>query len=47
MTIARALSRGGKLFGDAGCDTPRLDALVLLAAAAGRDKPWLFALDGE
>jgi release factor glutamine methyltransferase len=43
MTIARALRRGEEVFRAAGCDTPRLDALVLLAADIRRDKAFLFA----
>ncbi|MDR1625624.1 MAG: peptide chain release factor N(5)-glutamine methyltransferase [Spirochaetia bacterium] len=43
MTIARALRRGEDLFRAAGCETPRLDALVLLAAGIRRDKAFVFA----
>ncbi|MDR1179208.1 MAG: peptide chain release factor N(5)-glutamine methyltransferase [Spirochaetales bacterium] len=43
MTIARALCRGEEAFRAAGCDTPRLDACVLLAAQIQRDKAFLFA----
>jgi release factor glutamine methyltransferase len=43
MTIARALRRGEEVLRAAGCDTPRLDALLLLAAAIHKDKAFLFA----
>jgi release factor glutamine methyltransferase len=43
MTIARALGRGEELFRAAGCDTPRLDALVLLAADIKKDKVFLYS----
>jgi release factor glutamine methyltransferase len=43
MTIAQALSRGEKVFRAAGCDTPRLDALVLLAADLKKDKIFVFS----
>jgi release factor glutamine methyltransferase len=43
MTIARALRRGEDLFRAAGFDTPRLDALVLLAGDIRRDKSFVFA----
>jgi release factor glutamine methyltransferase len=43
MTIAEALNRGTETFRAAGCDSPRLDALLLLAAGTGRDKPALYA----
>jgi release factor glutamine methyltransferase len=43
MTIARALRRGEEVFRAAGCDTPRLDAIVLLAADIRRDKAFVFA----
>jgi release factor glutamine methyltransferase len=43
MTIARALCRGEEVFRAAGCDTPRLDALVLLAADIKKDKVFLYS----
>ena len=43
MTIDCALLRGEEDFRAAGCDTPRLDALVLLAANMKKDKAFLFA----
>ncbi|MDR3200389.1 MAG: peptide chain release factor N(5)-glutamine methyltransferase [Spirochaetales bacterium] len=47
MTIARALRQGEEVLRAAGCDTPRLDALVLLAAGTHKDKSFLFAHDDE
>jgi release factor glutamine methyltransferase len=43
MTIARALCRGEEVLRAAGCETPKLDALVLLSADIQKDKAFVFA----
>lgn len=41
--VRNALHKAIKLLNSAGCDTPRLDAEVLLAWQFGRDRAWLHA----
>jgi release factor glutamine methyltransferase len=47
MTIQEALRQGTKLLEDAAISAPRLNAEVLLAHAAGRDRAWLYAHAGD
>ena len=43
MTVLEALQEGGRTLADAGCETPRLDAELLLAHALGASRTGLFA----
>lgn len=43
MTVRTALLQGQKLLEDAGIDSPRLTAEVLLMHATGQDRAWLYA----
>ena len=43
MTVRTALLQGQKLLEDAGVDSPRLTAEVLMMHATGRDRAWLYA----
>jgi release factor glutamine methyltransferase len=43
MTVRTALMQGQKLLEDAGIDSPRLTAEVLLMHATGQDRAWLYA----
>jgi release factor glutamine methyltransferase len=43
MTVRTALLQGQTLLQDAGIDSPRLTAEVLLMRATGRDRAWLYA----
>lgn len=42
-SVAQTLLQAAKTLSAAGCDTPRLDAEVLLAHALGQDRGWLYA----
>lgn len=42
-TVDEALAEGARLLVAAGCDTPRLDAELLMAHCLGRDRTWLVA----
>ena len=43
MTVREALQEGGRTLADAGCETPRIDAELLLAHALGASRTGLFA----
>ena len=43
MTVLEALQEGGRTLADAGCETPRIDAELLLAHALGASRTGLFA----
>jgi release factor glutamine methyltransferase len=43
VTVLEALQEGGRTLADAGCETPRLDAELLLAHALGASRTGLFA----
>jgi release factor glutamine methyltransferase len=41
--VAQVVSEAARALAAAGCDTPRLDAEVLLAHLLDKDRPWLYA----
>ncbi len=43
QSVAKALLHSSDILATAGCDTPRLDAEVLLAHVLGRERAWLYA----
>jgi len=43
VTVREALQEGGRTLADAGCETPRIDAELLLAHALGASRTGLFA----
>ena len=43
LTVREALQEGGRTLADAGCETPRIDAELLLAHALGASRTGLFA----
>ncbi len=43
ITVGRAIVSASQRLSEAGCDTPRLDAQVILAHVLGQDRSWLFA----
>ncbi len=43
ITVGRAIISASQRLSEAGCDTPRLDAQVILAHVLGQDRSWLFA----